>query len=51
VAAEGLESAAQLDCLLSLGCEQWQGHLFSAPLDAQAFAALFSSTLRAERTG
>ena len=50
VAAEGLESAAQLDCLLSLGCEQWQGHLFSAPLDAQAFAALFSSALRSERT-
>src|SRR5207253_645704 len=49
VAAEGLESAAQLDCLLSLGCEQWQGHLFSAPLDAQAFAALFSSALRSER--
>ena len=51
VAAEGLERAAQLDCLLTLGCEQWQGHLFSPPLDAQAFAALFSSTLRAERTG
>ena len=50
VAAEGLESAAQLDCLLSLGCEQWQGHFFSPPLDAQAFAALFSSALRSERT-
>jgi diguanylate cyclase (GGDEF)-like protein/PAS domain S-box-containing protein len=44
VAAEGVESAAQLDCLLGLGCEQWQGHLFSPPLDAQAFAALFSSS-------
>jgi len=44
VAAEGVESTAQLDCLLGLGCEQWQGHLFSAPLDAQAFAALFSSS-------
>src|SRR5947207_12506220 len=50
VAAEGLESAAQLDCLLSLGCEQWQGHFFSPPLDAQAFAALFSSALRSERS-
>ena len=29
---------------LGLGCEQWQGHLFSPPLDAPAFAALFSSS-------
>jgi diguanylate cyclase (GGDEF)-like protein/PAS domain S-box-containing protein len=50
VAAEGLERPAQLDCLLNLGCQQWQGHLFSAPVDAQAFAALFSSALRSERT-
>jgi EAL domain-containing protein (putative c-di-GMP-specific phosphodiesterase class I) len=50
VAAEGIESAAQLDCLLGLGCEQWQGHLFSPPLDAQAFAALFSSAQRSERS-
>ena len=50
IAAEGLEHAAQLDQLLALGCEQWQGHLFSPPLDAQAFAALFSSSLRSERT-
>jgi diguanylate cyclase (GGDEF)-like protein/PAS domain S-box-containing protein len=46
VAAEGVESEAQLERLLTLGCEQWQGHLFSPPLDAQAFAALF----RSERT-
>ncbi len=50
VAAEGLENPAQLDQLLALGCEQWQGHLFSPPLDAQAFAALFSSAQRSERT-
>src|SRR6266849_3810772 len=50
VAAEGVESAAQLERLLELGCEQWQGHLYSAPLDAQGFAALFSSALRSERT-
>ena len=45
VAAEGVENPAQLDQLLALGCEQWQGHLFSPPLDAQAFAALFSSMI------
>ena len=44
VAAEGLERPGQLDCLLELGCEQWQGHLFSPPLDAAAFAAKFRTT-------
>jgi diguanylate cyclase (GGDEF)-like protein/PAS domain S-box-containing protein len=42
VAAEGIETEAQLERLLGLGCRQWQGHLFSAPLDAPAFARLFS---------
>jgi len=49
VAAEGIENVAQLERLLALGCEQWQGHLYSAPLDAPAFAALVSSSARAER--
>ena len=49
VAAEGIETAGQLDRLLALGCSEWQGHLFSAPLDAPAFAALVSSASRAER--
>src|SRR5438552_1562150 len=40
VAAEGVESEAQLKRLLALGCEEWQGHYFSAPLDAPAFEAL-----------
>jgi EAL domain-containing protein (putative c-di-GMP-specific phosphodiesterase class I) len=40
VAAEGVESAGQLERLLALGVEQWQGHLFSAPLEAPAFAEL-----------
>ena len=40
VAAEGVESEAQLRRLLALGCEEWQGHYFSAPLDASAFEAL-----------
>ncbi|HZE61011.1 MAG TPA: GGDEF domain-containing phosphodiesterase, partial [Burkholderiales bacterium] len=45
VAAEGLETREQLDCLLRLGCDQWQGHFFSQPLDAPAFAALYCSTM------
>jgi EAL domain-containing protein (putative c-di-GMP-specific phosphodiesterase class I) len=40
VAAEGVETAGQLDKLLALGCSEWQGHYFSEPLDASAFAAL-----------
>ena len=49
VAAEGIETAAQLERLLSLGCEEWQGHLFSAPLDALQFASLVQSAARAEK--
>ena len=43
VAAEGVEYPGQLERLLELGCEQWQGLLFSPGLDAQAFAARLSS--------
>ncbi len=50
VAAEGVESAPQLERLLSLGCEEWQGHYFSPPLDAAGFEALLSSDTRSERT-
>jgi diguanylate cyclase (GGDEF)-like protein/PAS domain S-box-containing protein len=50
VAAEGVESAAQLERLLALGCEEWQGHYFSAPLDAAAFEALLSDSLSASRS-
>jgi EAL domain-containing protein (putative c-di-GMP-specific phosphodiesterase class I) len=49
VAAEGVERAAQLERLLALGCEQWQGHYFSAPRDAAAFEELLSSSF-SERT-
>ena len=47
VAAEGVETAGQLDKLLALGCSEWQGHYFSEPLDASAFAALAASASRA----
>ena len=49
IAAEGVESPAQLERLLAAGCEQWQGHLFSAPLEAADFAALVALGSRAER--
>jgi diguanylate cyclase (GGDEF)-like protein/PAS domain S-box-containing protein len=47
VAAEGVETAAQLERLLSLGCEEWQGHYFSPPLDAARFEELLSESLAA----
>jgi EAL domain-containing protein (putative c-di-GMP-specific phosphodiesterase class I) len=40
IAGEGVESEAQLERLLALGCDEWQGHYFSAPLEAAAFEAL-----------
>ena len=40
VAAEGVESEAQLRRLLAVGCIEWQGHLYSPPLEAQAFERL-----------
>jgi diguanylate cyclase (GGDEF)-like protein/PAS domain S-box-containing protein len=43
VAAEGVENAAQLERLRSLGCEEWQGHYFSEPLDAAAFEQLLAT--------
>jgi diguanylate cyclase (GGDEF)-like protein/PAS domain S-box-containing protein len=49
VAAEGVETSAQLERVLALGCEEWQGHYFSQPLDADAFEALVSASM-SERT-
>jgi len=40
VAAEGVENEAQLAQLLALGCDEWQGHHFSEPLEPAAFEAL-----------
>lgn len=42
VAAEGVESEAQLERLLQLGCDQWQGHYYSMPLEAEGFERLFA---------
>ena len=49
IAAEGVESNTQLERLLAAGCDQWQGHLFSGPLEAADFAALVALGARAER--
>ncbi|MGD9952777.1 MAG: EAL domain-containing protein [Burkholderiales bacterium] len=40
VSAEGVESPAQLARLRAIGCEEWQGHLYSPPLEAAAFERL-----------
>jgi EAL domain-containing protein (putative c-di-GMP-specific phosphodiesterase class I) len=40
VAAEGIESEAQLERLRLLGCDEWQGHLYSASLEAAGFERL-----------
>jgi len=40
VAAEGVEHAGQLARLHGLGCDEWQGHHYSAPLEAAQFERL-----------
>jgi EAL domain-containing protein (putative c-di-GMP-specific phosphodiesterase class I) len=47
VAAEGVETEAQLARLRAAGCDEWQGRLYSEPLDADAFEALVSGVSRA----
>ncbi|MCC6211033.1 MAG: EAL domain-containing protein [Burkholderiales bacterium] len=42
VGAEGVESEAQLERLRLLGCDEWQGHLYSAPVDAAGFERLIA---------
>jgi EAL domain-containing protein (putative c-di-GMP-specific phosphodiesterase class I) len=42
VAAEGVENEAQLARLHALGCDQWQGHHFSEPVDAAAFEKMLA---------
>jgi len=49
IAGEGVETEAQLARLLELGCEEWQGHFFSTPLEPSEFEALLSPA--AGRTG
>jgi diguanylate cyclase (GGDEF)-like protein/PAS domain S-box-containing protein len=44
VAAEGVESEAQVARLRALGCDEWQGHHFSASLDAAGFERLIADS-------
>jgi EAL domain-containing protein (putative c-di-GMP-specific phosphodiesterase class I) len=50
VAAEGIERPAQLERLAALGCDLWQGHYFSEPLDAAAFERMLASDAPSART-
>jgi EAL domain-containing protein (putative c-di-GMP-specific phosphodiesterase class I) len=49
VAAEGVESEAQLERLRALGCDEWQGHLFSASLDAASFENLLRLEVKEQK--
>jgi EAL domain-containing protein (putative c-di-GMP-specific phosphodiesterase class I) len=45
VAAEGVESETQLARLAALGCDEWQGHHYSASLEAADFERLFRTKI------
>jgi diguanylate cyclase (GGDEF)-like protein/PAS domain S-box-containing protein len=47
VAAEGVETEAQRCKLAAVGCDEWQGHLYSEPLDAAQFERLALGERRA----
>jgi diguanylate cyclase (GGDEF)-like protein/PAS domain S-box-containing protein len=51
VVAEGVETAAQLSILQSMGCDEYQGYLFSRPLPADAFAERFLRCVGGEEAG
>lgn len=46
VVAEGVETAEQLEYLMSVGCDVFQGFLFSKPLSTEAFGELLMEQLR-----
>jgi diguanylate cyclase len=48
VVAEGVESAEQVAFLQKQGCDQYQGHYFSRPLDSAAFAEMLRASGEAE---
>ncbi len=46
VVAEGVESAQQLTFLKGLGCDEFQGYLFSPPVPAEQFEAMLRADKR-----
>jgi EAL domain-containing protein (putative c-di-GMP-specific phosphodiesterase class I) len=48
VVAEGVETGEQLSLLQSLGCDQYQGFLFSPPLPASDFVELVRGWQKSE---
>jgi len=46
IVAEGVETREQMAFLRALGCDQLQGYLFSAPVTAEAFAAMLREDRR-----
>jgi sensor c-di-GMP phosphodiesterase-like protein len=42
VMAEGVETQAQRDCLMTLGCNAFQGYLFSRPIPLEQFEELLA---------
>jgi diguanylate cyclase len=51
IAAEGIENETQLARLMALGCDEWQGHYYSEPMDAAAFERVLHSPAAAEKLG
>jgi len=49
--AEGVENKLQRDVLLGLGCNEMQGHLFGAAMEASQASALLSSELPSSLLG
>jgi EAL domain-containing protein (putative c-di-GMP-specific phosphodiesterase class I) len=50
VVAEGVETADQERFLLSLGCDTFQGYLYSRPIEADDLAELLRERASAGRT-
>jgi diguanylate cyclase (GGDEF)-like protein len=46
VIAEGVETGAEHDALIEMGCQAFQGNLFAPPLDAAAFSDWMSAMSR-----